>query len=487
MSMRLNRMLTARGEVAHAQGEAQVWSHPFTGMTAPSPKRSVKMIKFVVAVACYALAATFTNTSLLYADEKALAAPPDNKETQEAKPPAATPPSATEPPPATAAPTGLLMSALGKAGIAEPLNKVGINLYGYVEGGYFRDFSAPSIHDGPTFIGYDSFKNTAILDKISLNVERTVDPTKKQFDVGFRVEGIYGADAAFIHSNGMGDTQTGRNQWDPLQAYVDVTFPDMPVRLRVGKWIELAGFEQFSANIYGAFGDPSRALYSYSYQFLYAEPGTQTGALGTYVLNPQWTFDAGFTRGWNQSLRDANGVLDFLGRVTFTPSDKTSIIFVMTEGPEFPAGVGRKLPSGDSRDWWTALDLAITQKITDKLSLGLGFDYVETPHIPGLTGGAKQWGGVADYVSYAFDPHFTLNTRLEWYEDAANGFSTGAPVSANYYEATVGVAIKPFPKDKILCCLLFRPEVRYDYSDRSVFNSGDHNQFTFSVDAILTF
>jgi hypothetical protein len=386
----------------------------------------------------------------------------------------------------TAPPSGLLMSGLGKAVIADPLNKASINIYGYVEGGYMYDFS--SSHKGsPTFIGYDSFKNEAILDKVSLNVERTVDPTKKKFDVGFHVEGIYGADAAFIHSNGLGDTQKGRNQWDLLQAYMDVTFPDLPMRLRVGKWIELAGFEQFSANIYGAFGDPARALYSYSYQFLYAEPGTQTGALLTYVLNPQWTFDAGFTRGWNQSVEDSNDSLDFLGRVTFTPNDKTSIIFVMTEGPEFPTGVGRNLPHGDNSHWWTALDLVVTRKITDKLSLGMGFDYDETPHIPSLTGGAKQWGGVAGYGSYAFDPHFTLNTRLEWYKDAANGFSTGAPVSADYYAATVGVAIKPFPKDKILSNLLFRPEVRYDYADRAVFNSGDHNQLTVSVDAILTF
>ena len=415
------------------------------------------------------------------AQAPASSAPPDNKETQKVKSPTATPPPATQPS------SGLLMSALDKAGLAEPLNKAGINIYGYVEGGYMYDFTSPPFTMAQPLSDITALKTTAILDKVSLNIERTVDPTKKQFDVGFHVEGIYGADAAFIHSNGLWDTQTGRYQWDLLQAYVDVALPDMPVRLRVGKWIELAGFEQFSANIYGAFGDPARALYSYSYQFLYAEPGTQTGALATYVLNPQWTFDAGFTLGWNQSMRDANDALDFLGRVTFTPSDKTSVIFVMTEGPEFPTGVGHNLPPGDNSDWWTALDLVITQKITDKLSLGLGFDYVETPHIPGLTGGAKQWGGVAGYASYALDPHFTLNTRLEWYKDAANGFSTGAPVSANYYEATVGVAIKPFPKDNILSHLLFRPEVRYDHSDRSVFSSGDHNQLTFSVDALFTF
>jgi len=79
----------------------------------------------------------------------------------------------------------------------------------------------------------------------------------------------------------MWDTQTGHNQWDLIQAYIDVALPYIPVRLRAGKWIELAGFEQFSANIYGAFGDPMRAFYTYSYQFLYAEPGTQTGAFAT--------------------------------------------------------------------------------------------------------------------------------------------------------------------------------------------------------------
>ena len=417
----------------------------------------------------------------LHADENAPAMPPDNKETREIEQPAATTPPATEPP------FKLLMGALSRAGLADPLNKAGINIYGYSEGGYMYDFTSPGFDTGPTFIGFNSFKKDIVLDKVSLNVERTVDPTKRQFDAGFHLEGIYGADAAFIHSNGLWDTQSGRNQWDPLQAYVDVALPCLPVRLRVGKWIELAGFEHFSANIYGAFGDPARALYSYSYQFLYAEPSTQTGALATYVLNPKWTFDAGITRGWNQSVRDANGIPDFLGRVTFTPTDKTSIIFVMTEGPEFPTGAGRNLPPGDNRDWWTALDLVITQKITDKLSLGLGFDYVETPHIPGLPGGAKRWGGVAGYASYTIDPHFTLNTRLEWYEDAANGFSTGAPVSASYYAATLGVAIKPFPNDNIFSRLLFRPEIRYDYSDRPVFNGGDHNQWIFSVDALFTF
>ena len=98
-------------------------------------------------------------------------------------------------------------------------------------------------------MGYNKFKNSFILDNISLNLERAVDPTKKQFDVGFHLEFIFGADAAFIHSNGMFDDQTGRDQWDLIQGWVDVTLPGLPMRVRVGKWIELAGFEHYSANI----------------------------------------------------------------------------------------------------------------------------------------------------------------------------------------------------------------------------------------------
>ena len=94
---------------------------------------------------------------------------------------------------------------------------------------------------------------------------------------------------------------------------------------------------------------------------------------------------------------------------------------------------------------------------------------------------------MAGYLSYAFDPRFTLNTRLEWYNDSANGFSNGAPVSANYYEITAGVAIKPFPKDKFLSKLLIRPEIRYDHSTKPVFDGGNKDLVTGSVGVLFTF
>jgi hypothetical protein len=49
------------------------------------------------------------------------------------------------------------------------------------------------------------------------------------------------------------------------------------------------------------------------------------------------------------------------------------------------------------------------------------------------------------------------------------------------------VAIKPFPNDKVLSKWLFRPEIRYDHADQPVFNNGDRNQWTCSVDVLFTF
>lgn len=395
--------------------------------------------------------------------------------------------------PTSAPAEGLLMSAADCMGAGRILAATGVRIYGYAQGGYMYDMTAPQPYAGPTFLGLNNLRNTPLLDKISLNIERIVDPLRKELDIGFRLEGIWGYDARFIHSNGLGDTQTGRYQLDPLQAYIDVALPYIPAKVRAGKWIELAGFEHFSANIYGAFGDPMRALYSYSYQFLYAEPGTQTGVYGTCVIDPRLTIDLGFTEGWNQSTRNTDHALDILGRVTYTPSDRTAIIFVMTEGPEFPISVGHALPAADRRDWWTALDLVITHKVTDALSLGLGADVVMTPHLPGYPGdGGKQWGGLAGYASYALNRYVTVNTRLEWFNDSSDGYATGAATGANYVEATAGVAIKPFPKDRILSNLIIRPEIRYDGSDRRVYATGDNRpgekgELTMSGDVLFMF
>lgn len=80
-----------------------------------------KMLKFVVAAACYALAVTFADAPL-YADEGAPVAAVSAADLPSRAP---------------------FMSALDKVGLAEHLDKAGINIFGYAQGGWFYDATSP--------------------------------------------------------------------------------------------------------------------------------------------------------------------------------------------------------------------------------------------------------------------------------------------------------------------------------------------------------
>jgi len=121
-----------------------------------------------------------------------------------------------------------LMDLLDRAGLAKPLDDMGINLYGHVEAGWTWNFDDPSSKLNPFRI-FDFEHNEPILDQLDFTVERAVDYRKNKFDVGFKAEIMWGADAGIIHSNGLFDWYDGirkpENQWDLTQAYVDVVIP----------------------------------------------------------------------------------------------------------------------------------------------------------------------------------------------------------------------------------------------------------------------
>ena len=75
---------------------------------------------------------------------------------------------------------------------------------------------------------FDFENQDLTLDQIEVNVQRAVDATKGKWDVGFMIDGMYGADGRLIHSNGLdfygpGDASNGgqqfpQNQFDLTQA-----------------------------------------------------------------------------------------------------------------------------------------------------------------------------------------------------------------------------------------------------------------------------
>jgi hypothetical protein len=390
-----------------------------------------------------------------------------------------------EPATAPAAPVAAkkpLMALLATTPIGPALDSANINLYGFIEAGYTFQFSQPP----RGFIAGNVF-NTAQarmkLDQADFNIERTVDPAaaakNHTIDVGGRVEMMYGFDMAKIHSNGMGfyggggfagsGRQDPEDQFDIPQAYVDVALPvGNGLTIRAGKFVTLMGYEVIDA--------PSNPLYSHSYLFGYAIPFTHTGIMGKYALSDQLTVWAGITRGWNQSLKDNNGAIDFLGEVSWTPTANDTVIVNASEGPQ---------ATGDCGDYWTVLDFIYTHKFNDKLSMTVNADYGDAPHA--LHPKSAQWGGVAVYGQYVMSDYVTFNARGEWYDDY-NGLTLGAVPYLSVYEATLGATITPMPANDILKNFQVRPEIRFDYADHKAFDfATDRYQFQFAVDAFFNF
>ena len=400
-------------------------------------------------------------------------------------------PSNVSPPPAerspfgekyySAAPTAQrrpLMQLLDRAGVAGPLDDARIRIFGHVEAGYTfnPDDPAQDLNLGRVF---DVEANQAVFNQLDLAFERTVNLSKTEWDVGGRVELLYGGDARFIHSNGMFDNEDffdgPENQFDVPQLYADVNVPvGNGLRVRAGKFLF---FKQIDPN--------ASVFYSHSYTFGGALPFTLTGITGYYELNKEWAFEAGISRGWGQSLEDNNGTIDYLGRIRYSPNDRTSFAVLFITGPEM---------DGDNGAFRTAVDFVGSHRVTDKLTCMFDLVYgrqnnPQAALLPSVTTpqDAADWYGAAGYLVYRVDDRFSVAGRVEWFRDD-EGFASVLAVPQDIYEATLGVTITPMPNSEIGRNLKIRPEIRYDWSSEKFFDGlTSDNQFTAAVDVIFNF
>jgi len=382
----------------------------------------------------------------------------------QARPP--TPPAAV-----TATPRRPLMELLDQAGAGRTLDDWRLTIGGHVEVSWTYNFDDPDNEVNPGR-AFDFEHNDFTMNQLSLFAERKVDVAKKTFDVGGKIEAIFGSDAGLIHANGLTDWYDGprdpENQLDLTQLYADFALPvGNGLLIRVGKFVTLLNQEVI---------DPEgNALFSHSFLFTFSAPFTHTGIIASYNLTDQWSITGGITRGWDQAWEDNNDGIDFLGQVKWAASKDTTLILNVSIGPQ---------RTDNNDDYRYVLDLVASHAVSDQLSLAVNADFGWEDDAA-LDGDTATWYGVAGYVGYKLTDMFTVNGRLEWFRDN-DGARTGLDI--NLYEATVGLAIKPLPKDKWGQWLQIRPELRWDHADEDVFNDfSDEDQFTFGVDVLFAY
>ncbi len=295
-----------------------------------------------------------------------------------------------------------------------------------------------------------------------LRVDRAIDTSKKEFQLGGRTEWILpGTDARFTPSRGLFDDQTGEYRIDLIQAYVDAFMPNLGplgTTVRTGKFATHCGYELMQ----GA----ETPFVSRSYMFQY-NPFTHTGVWAITPLNDTWTVSNGIAVGSDNFLGTVARAT-YLGQLKWAPPEGKSSVLLNTvvTDPRFDAD--------DAFPFYNYYGVVFTRKFTDKLSYVLDTAFAHIDGVPDI--GSATWYGAANYLIYAHTEKVTSTMRVELFEDT-KGFRTGS--KGLYTAATYGMAFAPRPG------LIFRPGVRYDHNNTSRPFEGKPDLFTATMDMIV--
>ncbi len=367
--------------------------------------------------------------------------------------------------------------------IAQTLSESGLTFGGWINFGVAINPDHPDNHyNGP--IGFSDRANEIQLNQLYAYLEKTIDQLSSNWNIGGRLDFIFGSDAFYTRS--MGDPA---DHWDSHllhntlygiafpQVYLEFNIPLVQgFKVKLGEFYTLMGNETVTA--------PDNFFYSRSYQMQFAEPFSHTGFLAQYRINDRLELSAGATTGspfagWDGSFQHHLENWGFLGQMRLSvPETGTDLAISATHGT---------LSEPESADV-NLYSVVLQQDLGHDWHLTLQHDYGWQDRY--LDTDEAEWYGVLGMVSYKLHHDLDIGLRLEWFRDD-DGQRVGVPArqpvltaqDSNYYAATFGLNWRPEP------WLTVRPALRYDVSESwKAFDSGQsQQQWLISTDVVLHF
>lgn len=350
-----------------------------------------------------------------------------------------------------------------------------ITIGGWLDGGiYANQYGAP--WNGP--VGLRGIGDGFTMDQVWFFAERKTDTKGCGWDLGGRVDYLFGVDAPQTQS--FGDDTFDYN-WNTSaqygfampQVYGEVAYND--VKVKIGHFYTPIGYEVVQA--------PGNFFYSHSYSHTYGEPFTHTGALASYQRNEKTTFYGGWVNGWDEGFEGRDGGSMFLGGVSFNLSEKTTLAWYVSAGK---LGNGTAFAGAASGDLYYNC-IILTHKLTDRWTYVFEHDLGTNYNVDPNSSVDNQWYEINNYLMYKLNDCWSLGGRFEWFQDP-QGARVVAGDRGNYFSLTAGINWRPHANVTI------RPEIRYDWFDGTAgpnglpFNDGtSSSQLAGGFDAIFTF
>lgn len=356
-----------------------------------------------------------------------------------------------------------------------------IEFGGWMSGGYTGNGHGNLTENGNAPLPNNNVSDGAVLNQLWVYAGKPVDTSQRCYDWGFRIDYVFGADAPDTQASGDRGWDFGWNTSRDYgsaipQLYFELAWQN--VIARVGHAIGLQGYE--------AVQSIDNFFYSHNYAFGYGVPGTMSGLVFDYQVDPSLNLLGGWTMGWDSWWSNYISASTFKGGMKWNPSERFSIAYYLTAG-DFGDGTARNGVASNSGSIY-AHAIIVQVKLDDRTT------YVLENTLGTNTGAFvddNQWYSITQYLAYRLNPCWAVASRLEWFRDedgrrvAVNGAGPGS-----YYETTLGLNWSPHANLRI------RPEVRWDwfsgqglpFDSRNGGASGtESNQFTAGVDLVLEF
>jgi len=360
------------------------------------------------------------------------------------------------------------------------------------------------------------------MNQLYLSAGRLVNKNRPRFDMGGRIDLLYGTDYYFTSAVGWETEKVmynnnGQSINDPTDAVLKwnsnsgdrrngtaavygLAIPQlyaeffMPIHcgmtVKAGHFYSIMGYESVMA--------PQNFFYSRSLTTTHGEPTTFTGVLVGQQLTPNISVHGGVTRGWDVWEATDSGASGIIG-VQWDTCFDSSIAFTLHTGKVAASG-------GETR---TNYSLVYAQQLNPTWKYVIQHDLgTETNAAYNTINGVNTtwdatWISIVQYLECQWTPRCSFGMRFEWFQDDGHSrilrswtrseFSTLAQqwTGKNYYNISLGMKWKPRE------FLTIRPEVRWDWSNVQMTgmtplpgvydNFSAKSQCTASIDVVLMF
>ncbi len=327
-----------------------------------------------------------------------------------------------------------------------------LKIHGWMDGSFVYNTDDPNSNvNGPYNAGY--LHDKVQLNQLYLIVEKPL--TRSGWDIGGRLDVLYGTDYYLTQSDGFERDDDGTPDWNKNHRY-GVALPQLYLEVgtaslstKIGHFYTPIGYEGVPATV--------NFFHSKSYPYQFAGPFTHWGGLTAWKFSDSLTFQGGLVNGWDALDRDKNRVAGILG-VNYDAHGLWALSMTVISGDE---------PGADPRDYENRTRYSLIFKLRPTEHLEYVFHHHLSVQQAGKRdGGTSLWYGIDNYLFYRFTDQVKAGLRFEWFRDDDGTRVSGSPDLRNpntgsfqgsYYSLSAGINFLPHPN------VLIRPEVRSDW------------------------